>query len=104
MKINEIIKIRNCVGILDIKLIKELNPSDVSRGNIEEMNFCGNMRLEYHKNYSNDTIITLTERNEEKRIIVAYLTVDGIFETYLGEIQGSERPDEYFVTIYGDDK
>jgi len=104
MEINQIIKIKNRAGILNIKLIKELSPADVARGDIEEMNFCGDMRLEYHKNYSNDIIITLTERSEEKRIIVAYLTADGTYETYLGEIQSSERPEECFITMYGDDK
>jgi len=104
MVINQIIKIINRAGILTIKLIKELNPADVSRGNIEEMKFCGDMRLEIHKDYDNNTIITMTERSEEKRIIVAYITVVGTYETYLGEIQSSERQEECFVTIYGENE
>lgn len=93
MKIGEIIKIKNSIGVLRIKLMEELS--------ILAMEFDGNMRLELHKR--NDTLlITLTARNEHKKIVVIkYNTLDNEdTQAFLGEIQGTEEELDYFETVY----
>lgn len=100
MKLNDIISIRNQAGILQVKLLEELDIMDLNRG-FYEMEFEGRPRLEFHQR--KDTIlVTLTGREEEKNIIVVELDLDfpKKITAFKAEILGAEKPDTLFETIY----
>lgn len=99
MKEQDIIKIRNSAGILDVKLVKQLNLGDVTRGFCEDMDFQGRCRLEFHKKSSDEMIVTLCERDPNAtRMIVAHIDY-GEVAVFLGEMIGTERDEMIFETI-----
>ena len=99
MKEQDIIKIRNSAGILDVKLIKQLDLKDVARGFSEDMDFQGRCRLEFHKKSSDEMIVTLCERNSAAtKMIVAHIDY-GEVAVFLGEMIGSEKDEMIFETV-----
>lgn len=98
MKEQDIIKIRNTAGVLDIKLIKQLNLRDVTRGFCEDMDFSGRCRFEFHKRRGDHTIVTLCERSSENKIIVANIEY-GEITVFLGEMLGTEKDELLFETV-----
>ena len=99
MKEQDIIKIRNSAGILDVKLIKQLDLKDVARGFSEDMDFQGRCRLEFHKKSSDEMIVTLCERNSDAtKMIVAHIDY-GEVTVFLGETIGSEKDEMIFETV-----
>lgn len=99
MKEQDIIKIRNAAGVLDVKIVKQLNLRDVMRGYCEDMDFNGRLRLEFHQNHANETIVTLCERHPDAtKMIVAHIDFDEI-TVFLGEMIGSEKDELLFETI-----
>lgn len=99
MKEQDIIKIRNSAGILDVKLIKQLDLRDVSCGFCKELEFNDRLRFEFHQKQSDNTIVTLCERDcNSKKMIVAHIDYDGI-TVFLAEILGTEQDEMIFETI-----
>ena len=99
MKEQDIIKIRNSAGILDVKLIKQLDLKDVTRGFSEDMDFQGRCRLEFHRKSSDEMIVTLCERNSDAtKMIVAHIDY-GEVTVFLGEMVGSEKDEMIFETV-----
>jgi hypothetical protein len=99
MKEQDIIKIRNAAGILNVKLVKQLNLKDVTRGHCEDMDFNGRLRLEFHQKHGDSTVVTLCERNPNAtKMIVAHIEY-GDVTVFLGEMIGSEQDELLFETI-----
>ena len=99
MKEQDIIKIRNSAGILDVKLIKQLDLRDVTRGFCEDMDFHGRCRLEFHKKSGDEMVVTLCERNSDAtKMIVAHIDY-GEVTVFLGEMIGTEQDEMIFETI-----
>lgn len=99
MKEQDIIKIRNKAGILDVKLIKQLDLRDVTRGFCEELEFNGRCRLEFHQKNSDEMIVTLCERNPNNtKMIIAHIDF-GDVTVFLGEMIGTEQDEMLFETI-----
>ena len=99
MKEQDIIKIRNSAGILDVKLIKQLDLGDVTRGFCEELDFNGRLRFEFHQKHGDDTIVTLYEKGcNSKKMIVAHINY-GEVTVFLAEVLGTEQDEMIFETI-----
>lgn len=99
MKEQDIIKIRNKAGILNVRLIKQLDLKDVTRGFCEELEFNGRCRLEFHQKHSDAMIVTLCERKPNAtKMIVAHIDF-GDVTVFLGEMIGSEQEEMLFETI-----
>lgn len=99
MKEQDIIKIHNKAGILDVKLIKQLDLKDVTRGFCKELEFNGRCRLEFHRKNSDEMIVTLCERSPEAtKMIVTHIDF-GHVTVFLGEMMGSEQDEFLFETI-----
>jgi hypothetical protein len=99
MKEQDIIKIRNSAGILDVKLVKQLDLKDVTRGFCEDMDFYGRCRFEFHKKNSDEMIVTLCERDSNAtKMIVAHIEY-GEVTIFLGEMIGTEQDEMIFETI-----
>ena len=99
MKEQDIIKIRNAAGVFNIKLVKQLNLKDVTRGMCGELVFNGYCRLEFHKKHSDEMIVTLCERDlNNTKMIVAHIDF-GDVTVFLGEIMGTEQEEMLFETI-----
>lgn len=99
MKEQDIIKIRNAAGILDVKLVKQLDLGDVTRGFCKEMDFQGRCRLEFHKKSCDEMVVTLCERNSDAtKMIVAHIDY-GEVTVFLGEMIGTEQDEMIFETI-----
>ena len=97
---NDIISIRNKAGILQVRLLEELDISDLNRG-FYEMEFEGRPRLEFHQR-KETILVTLTGREEDKNIIVVELDLNFPREitAFKAEILGAEEPDTLFETIF----
>ena len=99
MKEQDIIKIRNKCGVLNVRLVKELNLRDVTRGYCEELEFNGRLRMEFHQKHNDDNIITLCERSvNSTKMIVARIEY-GAISVFLGEMLGSEEDEMIFETV-----
>lgn len=98
MEQNDIVKIRNCAGLLDVKLLRKLDNRDCFRGFEESLDFSGRLRWEFHKQKGGAYMITLCERNENnKKIIVAFLDYEEL-EMWEAEYLGTEK-DEHIYTL-----
>lgn len=99
MKEQDIIKIRNSAGILDVKLVKQLDFKDVTRGFCEDLDFNGRLRLEFHQKHSDDTVVTLCDRNPDTtKMIVAHIEY-GDITVFLAEMIGSEQDEMIYETV-----
>lgn len=99
MKEQDIIKIRNSAGILDVRLIKQLDLKDVTRGFCEDLDFNGRLRLEFHQKYSDDTVVTLCDRNSDStKMIVAHIDY-GDITVFLAEMIGTEQDEMIYETV-----
>ena len=99
MKEQDIIKIRNKCGILNVRLVKQLNLRDVTRGYCEDLEFNGRLRMEFHQKHSDDNIITLCERSENATKMIVARIEYGEISVFLGEMLGSEEDEMIFETV-----
>ena len=99
MKEQDIIKIRNKCGVLNVRLVKELNLRDVTRGYCEELEFNGRLRMEFHQKYNDDNIITLCERSANSTKMIVARIEYGTISVFLGEMLGSEEDEMIFETV-----
>ena len=99
MKEQDIIKIRNSAGILDVKLVKQLDLNDVTRGFCEDLDFNGRLRLEFHQKHSDDTVVTICDRNlGSTKMIVAHIDYGNI-TVFLAEMIGTEQDEMIYETV-----
>ena len=99
MKEQDIIKIRNAAGVFNIKLVKQLNLKDVTRGMCGELVFNGYCRLEFHKKHSDEMIVTLCERDPNNtKMMIVYIDVVDV-TVFLGEIMRTEQEEMIKETI-----
>ena len=100
MKENDIVKIRNRAGILDVKLIEKLNNIDVFRGFDKRLKFENVVRWEFHEK-NGDFMITLCDKNpDNSKMIVAFLNCVEL-EIWEAEMIGTEK-DENIYTLMED--
>lgn len=101
MKENDIVKIRNSAGILNIKLVEKLKNRNVFRGFDDRLKFDSIVRWEFHKNDWN-YMITLCEKNPEStKMIIAFLT-SGELEIWEAEMLGTEQDEKIFTLMQED--
>ena len=99
-KLGDIIKFRNEAGVFQVKIKNKIPTTDAIRGCADDMVFEGKMRLEVHRRYYGEYIITMTSReasNDTGKIIVCWLdTCNDEVEYYLGQIVQYEEKEDVF--------
>lgn len=98
MKENDIVKIRNRAGLLDIKLIEKLNNIDVFRGFDKRLKFENTVRWEFHER-NGAYMITLCDKTpDNSKMFVAFLDCADGLEIWEAEMLGTEK-DENIYTL-----
>lgn len=98
--IGDVINLRNDAGVFKIKVLDYIESGNARMGFGEEMHFDGHMRLEFHKGYCGQYIITMTSREDDensgKIIVCAFDSNRGCVRYYLGKIIQYEHEETVF--------
>lgn len=98
--IGDIINLRNDAGVFKIKVLGGIKSSDARMGFGEAICFKGHMRLEFHKGYCGQYIITMTSREDDedsgKIVVCAFDSDSGCVRYYLGKIIQYEEEEDVF--------
>lgn len=101
MEKNEIVKIRNSAGILDVQLLEKMNNMDVFRGFDERLKFKGTVRWEFHEK-NGVYMITLFDREPDNtKMIIAFLMY-GELEFWEAQILGTEKDENIYTLMQGE--
>ena len=98
--IGDIINLRNDAWVFKIKVLGDIKSSDARMGFGEAIRFNGHMRLEFHKGYCGQYIITMTSREDDedsgKIVVCAFDSDSGCVRYYLGQIVQYEEKEDVF--------
>lgn len=93
-KVGDIIKFKNDAGVFHVEIKSKIPTTDAIQGCADDMIFEGRMRLEVHRRYYGEYIITMTSREASKdtgKIIVCSLdTYNDEIAYYLGQYEEKE--------------
>ena len=98
--IDDVINLKNDAGVFKIKVLGGIESGNARMGFSEAMRFNGYMRLELHKGYCGQYIITMTSREDDedsgKIIVCAFDSDSGRVRYYLGKIIQYENEEDVF--------
>lgn len=98
MKINDILKIKNSAGMMEIKLTKCITLDYANKYGLGEF---GNCRVELHKHNIYGGVITLYNKSENVNTDIFVICPDGFDEPeiFLGEIICNEEKNCFYETM-----
>ena len=97
MEVNDVIKIKNRAGLMEIKLKEKLNLRNAGTNGIGAFNNC---RVEFHKTSCDEIIVTLYDQREiANREIYVITSIYDYPEIFVADIRICEHEVAFYETI-----